>query len=374
MNLKIKKNMKYKILIPVILSCFLLAENSNAQIYQKSKKIIKSYGIKSDCSVQIINKYGNIHIIPWEKDSVRFEISMTIKSKKKEKIENIMNSINIDFTNTQYYVIAKTSFIDYMNTFWADFSKMTNIAFSSGNSVEINYVVYVPIKCELKIDNKYGNIYTTDVKRDLSITLSNGDFKAHNLYGNSKINVDFGNVTIENMNIGRLSINYSEFELKNAKNLDFISKSSKININKIGIINIDSKRDKYYINTVKTMKGEAYFSYITIYNFYKNILLRTKYGNVNLETISDKFQYIQINSEYTDFNFFFNTTASYILEIKHNYKTKIIFPINESSVEKDIISKEEKTFNSHAIIGRNKQTLSKLKMNMNSGTINIIHK
>ncbi|MCF8296674.1 MAG: hypothetical protein K9J13_03935 [Saprospiraceae bacterium] len=365
--------MKYKELKIILISILLFGASSHAQIYEQTKRIKKSYKVNDKCHISIINKYGNVHLIPWDKDSVKFDITVNIKSKKKEKVETIMSYIDFDFTNAQYYIVAKTYFKDYLNSFWADISKMANAFFSSSNTVEINYIVFLPKSANLKVENKFGNIYTTDHDGEVDINLSNGDFKAHNLNGDSKLKIEFGNMMINEMTTGRLNISYAELELKKADKLNVVSKSSRLNIDEINNLDINSSRDKYYIKTIDRLNGETSFSYITIYNFYKDILLTSRYGGIKLESIANSFQNIKINSHYTDLDFYFKNSASFKLNVNYNHKTIVSLPESASTIQKDVINQEEGLYKSHGIIGRNKQTSSNVFIDMNAGNLNIIH-
>ena len=57
--------------------------------------------------------------------------------------------------------------------------------------VEINYYISIPEYLNLKIENKYGDVYMEDITGDFSISISNGSFKANSLGKNSSINLTF---------------------------------------------------------------------------------------------------------------------------------------------------------------------------------------
>jgi hypothetical protein len=71
--------------MPVLLS---------AQVYSEKREKGKSFKLKGDITVQISNKYGNINVIPWEKDSVRIEVSMSAQSKQAAKVVKILSTID----------------------------------------------------------------------------------------------------------------------------------------------------------------------------------------------------------------------------------------------------------------------------------------
>ena len=125
----------------------------------------------------MINKYGDIHLIPWEKDSVVFEIDFSVTSNKQAKVDKIFDYVDFDFKATAYYVIAQTVF-EGQNSFWREMADVASTIFSSGTNTRIDYTVYFPAGNDVRIENKFGNIYTTDHTGKVDITLSNGDLKA----------------------------------------------------------------------------------------------------------------------------------------------------------------------------------------------------
>ena len=68
-----------------------------AQQYEKSRKLTKVYPATTETTVQILNKYGNIHILPWDEDSIRFEISIKVEANKQSKVEKTYDNIEIEF-------------------------------------------------------------------------------------------------------------------------------------------------------------------------------------------------------------------------------------------------------------------------------------
>ncbi|HRZ77672.1 MAG TPA: hypothetical protein P5248_09915 [Bacteroidales bacterium] len=49
---------------------------------QRSRRVVKSFKAFENTSVQVVNKYGNVHLVPWEKDSVRLEVQLNISGSK----------------------------------------------------------------------------------------------------------------------------------------------------------------------------------------------------------------------------------------------------------------------------------------------------
>ena len=119
--------MKYKKLKMTV--AFLVAAGAliQAQIYSESKKIERSFPVSSETRLDLSNKYGTVHVIPWRKDSVHIEIDLFVKSSSNSRLEKIMRNIDFDFTDTRYYIIATTNFGNKYNTFISDLKGISGL-------------------------------------------------------------------------------------------------------------------------------------------------------------------------------------------------------------------------------------------------------
>ena len=174
-----------------------------AQMFTEEKKIVKSFKINTSTTVEVTNKYGRIQIIPWDKDSVSFEIDLFIKSDNLSRLQKVKNGIDFEFVNTKYYVLAKTNFENQYNGFISELKELskdfTEIFSGAQYQVKINYLVMIPEYINIKVENKYGDVYTDNLKGDLTLDVSNGNFKANSLSGNNNIYLKFGNASINSM-------------------------------------------------------------------------------------------------------------------------------------------------------------------------------
>ncbi len=58
-----------------MLLTLLFGYNMIGQTVEKSRTVTETFKVEPGTEIEIINKYGNIHLIPWEKDSVQFTIA-----------------------------------------------------------------------------------------------------------------------------------------------------------------------------------------------------------------------------------------------------------------------------------------------------------
>jgi hypothetical protein len=312
----------------------MLVNTGAAQTYAESKNIVRSFPVNPETRLDISNKYGKIQVIQWKKDSVRLEVELAVKSSSMSKLEKIMDNINIEFTGTNYYIIANTKFGTTNNSFLTDLMDLSGAIIPSKNQVEINYTVMAPSNITINLSNKFGDIFIDDMKGNVTISLSNGDIKINRLEGESDINVNFGNGTINYLNNAKLILTYADFEIRNAGQLTLVSKSSKIRINKVDIIKTESSRDKYSISEVNNLFGESYFSHLQIFKLNEEVNFISRYGDFTADSVATDFSYINLSSEYADLDLTLSQASSYFLEVRYNPEVIIWFPEGFTNLEK----------------------------------------
>jgi len=325
----------------------------NAQTYSEKREESKSFKLKSGTLIQVSNKYGSINVMPWEKDSVRIEVSMSAQSKQAAKVLKILSSIDCEMLSTATSISARTVFYDNSTTFWKDVVSYAGQVINTSNNLQINYTIYMPVTHGIKIENKFGNIYMDSHIGNADITLSNGDLQARNFAGKLKLKLDFGSASIQDADEAQLSINYSDLSLRNVKSLNLISRSSTIDMEEASSIEIASQRDKIAVKKCTSLNGDASFSRIRINELGSISTMNTKYGELKLNSIERNFRSIQVNAEYTDIFLGFNPSDSFSLDLVYDTKTSLAIssPINVQ-LKKETLNAKSGTIQATGNIGR----------------------
>ncbi len=345
-----------------------------ARAQEYSKNITRAYKIKNSTTVDIFNKYGKIHVITWDEDSVRFDIDLKIRASSDSKLNKLKSSIDFDLTGTEYYVTAKTKIGSGSTSVLSDLKDMAGTILSSGSQVTIDYIVMIPDYINLKMDNKFGDVYIDDYTGNLNLTLSNGELKANNLSGNSVINISSGDGVINSIKEGKLMVSYSDFLIKDAGKLSVDSRSSKITIEKVVFLKLQSRHDKYYLPEISELYGDSYFSDFTIHRLLSELNFNFKYGDLSIENITKAFSFISIASEYTDINLVFERGSIYDLDITHHQDVTLTYPRQLGTLETKVINEQEKQMLSYGKIGYG-TARSKVKINApKKCTVTILHK
>ncbi len=363
--------MNYKKIIP---ACALMFAGIflHAQEYSDNIKLSKSFKVNTSSTVEVYNKYGKLHIVTWEHDSVKFEVHALIQSSNQSKVQKLKDNISFDFTGTEYYITAKTVFGSKYNGFFKDLADFTEGLISSDNQVEIDYKIYLPEYVNLKLNNKFGDIYVESIVGDINISLSNGDLKANKFEGNSIVKITMGNADIKFIKSGKFFTNYSELDIGESDQIHIDSKLSKINIDKVNIIKLSSKKDKIYINSAEQVFGESYFSDIWVYSLKTKMSFKSNYGNLNIELLLKNFKFVDATLEYTDMNVFFESGATFDIDITDK-GSHVQYPLDIANVKHEKIDDNEDKYNTFGVIGKGTST-SKIKIEAIKGNIHIFQK
>jgi len=355
----------------LVLVMILLSTGLQAQIYEKSKQFSQSFPVNRSTEVTITNKYGNVHLINWEKDSVKFEVNIRVSSSKQFRVDKAFNEIDIKFTTSPYYVIANTTFAG-SGKIWSEITDITKTMVSTGNIAEINYTVYLPGYAKITIDNRFGNVYTTDHFGTAEFRVSNGTFQANKLTEKCLVVVEFGNANIKRIDQGRVELNYAELELEEAGNLTLTGRSSTIHIRKAAQLQLNSRRDRIRIEEIEKLEGESSFTRLNINNITGSYLLNANYGTITVSGFAREFKSLQLISNYAVNNFYLDNSHFSSIEINYKARTKLSLP-NEVKVSerRDPLPGSDEGFLKAAVGTGN---LSDMRMNTTGGEVNFFFK
>ncbi len=364
--------MNYKIIIGITLLLMPYAFKGFGQTFERGRKESRSFKLYDRTSLEINNKYGNVHLFNWDKDSVKIEIDLKVRANKESKVDKIFDYIDFEFSDSRYYIIAHTTFRQNLGGFWSELSDLANTVFSGNNKAQIDYNVYLPSNINVKLENKFGNIYCTNREGKFEVSLSNGDLRANKLNGETELNLSFGNVGINHIENGKLIGSYVDMDLSSAVELFVESKSSTYNFEKIGVLNLKSRRDKFYIDEITSISGETSFSYLSIKRFSNYLRLTTEYGEVKLKGVKPGFKMVELNSKYSDIIMQLSNMVNCNVDLNHTESTGLILPDTFKGKSKSIIDEKEGTANTKGYFGNKEEAEAEIKINIKSGSVSFM--
>jgi hypothetical protein len=357
----------------ILLLGIILPTHISAQVYTKQREISRSFRVNSGSVVQVANKYGNINVIPWQKDSVRVEINLKVQGKQVAKVDKIMASIDFELMSFGNYINARTTFRDNQATFWKDVVSYAGQVINTSNNLQIDYIIYMPASTDLKIDNKFGNIYTDSHTGKVDIKIANGDLQARDFSGNLKLEIEFGSATLKTVNSAELIVNYSDLSLSGATAIILNSRSSTLDIEEVRQLEINSQRDKVNIRECHSINGESYFSKVKIGMLESSATLATKYGELKLNSVLKGFRMLHLTSEYTDILINMDALTTCSLDLTYDAKTRLtLLPALSNNLKKEVLNPQVGKVNATGNIGRN--PASQVYVNTKAGSLTIFNK
>jgi hypothetical protein len=336
---------------PLYVMLLLLAIGIRAQVPDYTRQISRSFRISNAITVDISNKYGKVQVIPWNQDSVKFTIDLRIRAKDKAKLEKLRQNVDFEFTTGSYYVNARTSFGDNSTDVFKDLVDIAGSYLSTNNSVSINYTVMVPAWANLKIENKFGDVYLENLEGPLNLTLSYGDLKVNRLSGRAEIKLTSGDGEMGYIKDGQVILSYGNVHIGEAARLTAQTRSSNLTIDKVSDLRLDSRRDKIYLNDVFSMSGTSYFSAINITSLEHDLTLTGRYGDYTLNNIKRSFTSVNLASEYTDLVLSFEKPMAFNAELIHHQDVVLLYPKSIASLKTSVLDAENKLFTTSGTFG-----------------------
>ncbi len=357
----------YYRLITIILICILSVQAITGQSFSEKKNYKKAMRINRETHLELDNKYGNIHVTQWEKDSVSVTAEIEATASSLQKLRKMFDGIEVNISEDDNLVKVETEFNENINDLLETIKGLTEKLIPYESRVQINYVIHAPDYIDTRITNKYGDVYIENITGKFSLDLANGSFKANSLSESNDLRLVFCNATINSIIRSDINASFSEIAIDESQDLEISSISSRFDIKKAGNIKIESRRDKFYIGTVNSMTGKSYFTDFRIDNLTQEIDLETKYGNLDANRIEKNVQRISINSNYTDIDLTFDPAISYNLDIRH-LNSFVVLPEKNSNIEKKVTNEDK---NEYLIVGSVGRDPGNLKVTINATRGNI---
>ncbi len=357
-----------RIIILFILAAIVSAPTLVAQPVTETRSLEKSFALTGDMRLEILNKYGTVHLAPSKDDSVHIRVDMKASAKNPSRLRRLTDGISFNLSSTNYFIIAETKFNKGPADFFESLRIITNNIISTESKIEINYYASIPGGIKVKVDNRYGDIYLENLGNDLNIYHSNGSLKSEDLTGDNYFDLNFSDATIKSLNKARIDINYSDLRIDYAEELMITSVSTKLYAGTIVNLDTNSKRDKYTIDKISKFDAVSYFSSFSIDELYNSMQCNTRYGNMDINKMDADFSLLSLETSYTDVKIITPSEPSFTLDLKLDDCAAVI--PSEWKLEETILGRDNNEYLYQGIIG-DKDTRSRIILNMTKGNLSL---
>jgi hypothetical protein len=324
----------------LVAAVMMLGTSVSAQEHTDRRTVTRQFQVERETELELQNKYGKIQVATWDKDSLSVMVEIILTESSASKLRKLKEEVSIDFSRTNDYIAASTK-IRSENGRIASELKSVGFAIAGSNKhMEINYTINMPAYMDLKVVNKFGDIYMDDLEGKVEIDLSNGALKAGQIGGNSTISLSFANGVIKSLGSSDMSLIYSELDLGDAGKLEMESKSSTLNADSVNVLRIDSRRDKLYFQRVEYLYGSGNFTQIQVLDFLRESDIYLKYGKLTIEHVLPGFSKIYVESDFADVTLLFDPKSTFAFDILHHENAVLKLPNRQIVSEESFDGKE----------------------------------
>ncbi|HAX94550.1 MAG TPA: hypothetical protein DCY25_11530 [Bacteroidales bacterium] len=338
-----------------------------AQDESANKSFSKSITVGRETKLEVINRYGDINISTWDKDSAYITAEIEAYAPDRTRLDKLIAGINVSITGTGSLVRAETVFERETTVLLESFKEFTGKLIDYESRVRINYFINIPDYVDIDIKNQFGDISAEDNTGTVSIDLSNGDFRANTLNRVSALNLDFGDAVIGSVRSAKIITSFSKIKIDRSDELDLSSTSSRFDLGKAGIVEFESRKDKFFIGEVSTITGVSWFTDYSIEYLVTAADIDLKFGSFDIERINGRFDNMVIKSANADIKANFEPSASYDYEIRQ-VNAFVVLPDNKTRAEKETVNENRKEYLLTGKIGTSTGR-SRLKIDATRGNV-----
>jgi hypothetical protein len=353
-----------KCIIAQITFQLLLISLINAQDNQFKKNYDKVYEVNETTSLEISNKYGNVDIKDWDRESVSIAVEVKAIVSNENKAQNILDNIDVVFTESGSTIRVETIFAkEFKNAF-----KLWN---GDKRKYEINYTVHMPPTVPLNLFNKYGSVFINELSSTSNIEVRYGTLKANRIIHNdekplTQIILAYSDASIEDCKYSKIDIKYSKLQISASKALVVMSKYSKIFIDEGTSLVSNARYDNYRIGKLQNFVIETGYTNFKISEIKNKLQSDSKYSDFKIDYMPAGFEKIGINNKYGNYKIGIDKDASYNIEGHARYGD-INYPDNS---EVDAI-KNKTELKVKGSVGSDKNSGSAVSINTSYGTIRL---
>ena len=308
----------YKILILIALLPLSVVANDGKfkGKHTKEKKIHKEYAVNPGAGLKIDNSYGSINIVTWNQNKTVIDVVIKTNGNDEDKVSEKLKEITVDFTANSSKVTAKTHF-GSKRSGWSSW-------FGSGNnnvSVEVNYIIKLPVTNSVDISNDYGTISIDKLEGNASIRCDYGQLIIGELLAeNNSLNFDYtNNSTIQFMKSGKINADYSEFTLQNAEILQISADYSTSEIGEVKDLTYNNDHGKLTIEKAEKLVGRGDYIHHNIGSVSKSLHIHTDYGAVKVDQLMASCKEVVINADYAQIKLGLSQDLAFNFDLNLDY-------------------------------------------------------
>lgn len=261
-------------------------------VAQEKSRVQKfTFNASADAQVEVDNKFGRVEVIITPGKTVEIEVTTKTWGRNDDKAQQLMNMITVEELKTSNRFIVSTEIQ----------SKNTNNNDRSG--FEINYIVRIPDKLSLKIENKFGAVFIPDYAGLLNLEVKFGNLDAGRLSHKGNL----------------LDLGYSSIEIEELTNAVIdVGFCGSVEIERVGDIRIDISYSTVDIEIAETLNADLSFGQLNVDEVSNSVIVDASYSPVDISRIKASVKEVIIENSFgsVDVTFAPDAAFTYYIESK----------------------------------------------------------
>jgi len=304
----------FKLLVLLFLIPLFISATEKRGKYTKTKVINKEFNVNNNATLKVENKYGNLEIVTWNENKIVIKVSVTTTGNVEEKVQKKLDQINVEFNNSPSNVSAKT-IIERSSSSWRIWGKNNNV------SMEINYLIKMPITNNVNLNNDYGAINLDKLEGTSKINCDYGSINIGELHNSTNyINIDYTNNSyIDFMKDGEINADYSTLNVDRSGSTKLNADYSHISFGKVSNLDFNCDYGSLKIEDSGNITGVSDYMHIATGKLRGSGDFNIEYGSLKIKEIENQFKSLKVVSSYTHLKFGIAPTTSFNISAYLSY-------------------------------------------------------
>ena len=253
--------MFYKILVIMFITMTPFGIKAQEKI---SKRLNERHRLTSMGELYLDNKYGDVIINGWNKDSIHIIIDIEAKGKDAQTAQELLSRIKPSIFITEKLVTVKSEILEKeAGLLKKYFSKIDPFTDEEANA-KVNYTIYLPEKAEVELYNKYGDVLFSEWNGRLQATVEHGDLRLLDEIENSDLTIKHGKLKAKSLIGAKITANNGDIDISKSDRLRLDSSGSEIKLGSATSFELYSNKDEIEVDSLKSVFGNAKYSTIIL--------------------------------------------------------------------------------------------------------------
>ena len=287
------------------------------------KKYHKAYPADRETLLSVENRFGDVNLVNWDKDSVVIDVVVTINYPSSFKGKDLIEYITVTFSATGNTISAVTGIDEHFTEKW--------YRNDNRKKYRIDYTIHAPAYINFRLLNKYGDLFINELSGHAELEIRYGTVRIHKLTrGNRKplntlVLAYSTKGSIDEANWLMLQMKYSDLTIGKGTALAGETKYSKLYIDRFSSVVLESKYDHLQFNTLNNLVLVASYGTVKAGMVKKKISLETRYTGVEISKVPAGFSSVDVDNAYGSVKIRIDAAASYYLKGNTSY-CKLNYP------------------------------------------------